>query len=540
MSAARVCWLYHHQLFQLYKVYSMPIQRTLCSKPSYKISTLFDGNTTNHQITRNKIYSILSPLGDFSVSIDDFRSMKNNLHPKQISSFWPCIIDYAISNNYFELRKSLINYILSDKHEHSNTTLIKMLNLLIYEECYNDFKMLYNELIARLTPVEKKVFFNDLAKLLARSPYWRESLELLSTSEMNGFDYTKVYEMICLSAIKFDNVSSVFECLNQLKCCPKDDVFFKFFDKLSTVEEEEEQEEAVGLVDQLFQLMRTHRWIMSSEVAKYIDAWFCKLKDKRWMGNLSAHISSRGYFCSVCNGSLPPADMSQFRLSEMADRFFETVVKGTDIRNLFMSAKSDEIDTLHQFLDSQTEPLDCIIDFLNLMNTRRFQFTDSSGILVAEVLRQINKDFNLRRFCLVSKGNTTLRRPGFWNPIKILGNQLGISVHKFCTNAKSEDDAFLLYMALKSGPQCYIVSNDEFKNYRFSAGRELGEQISRWQSHRHIVLQPFIPSVYLKPSKCDLSVHGSRDIGWHIPYHSGKSRKFYTAVNSWLCLRRVK
>lgn len=44
-------------------------------------------------------------------------------------------------------------------------------------------------------------------------------------------------------------------------------------------------------------------------------------------------------------------------------------------------------------------------------------------------------------------------------------------------------------MAMKSGPQCYIVSNDEFKQYRFSSGPELGEQISRWQSLRQLVLQ---------------------------------------------------
>lgn len=41
--------------------------------------------------------------------------------------------------------------------------------------------------------------------------------------------------------------------------------------------------------------------------------------------------------------------------------------------------------TLKRFVDSQSEPLDCIIDFMNLMNMRKFLSSDSSGLQVAEV-----------------------------------------------------------------------------------------------------------------------------------------------------------
>ncbi|CAH8492478.1 unnamed protein product [Heterobilharzia americana] len=283
---------------------------------------------------------------------------------------------------------------------------------------------------------------------------------------------------MCSSALRFDDFSDVFECMHRLKHSPKDFVFLDFFNKLNGLEEKE----AVNLIDQLFQLISAHGWIMTSPVVKHIQLWFSNSASKNWVGDLSAHISDRGYSCSVCNGSLPLPDMSQFQFSEMADKFYETVLK---------------------------------------------------------VLRKLNRDFNLRRFCFVSKGNTILHNRRFWEVIKTLGDQLGISVHKFCTNVTSEDDAFLLYMALKSGPQCYILSQDQFTNYRFSSGPELGEKISRWQSLRQIVLLNSGP-IYQKPSKCDLRVHGNVDNGWHIPYYSGELKIFHAAVNSWLCLRRLK
>ncbi|KAK4469369.1 hypothetical protein MN116_006927 [Schistosoma mekongi] len=525
------CALYRK--FHFYNNCLNSIQRTFCYEPNNKISTLFE-NVAHQEISKSQIYSVLSPLGDVIVSIDDFRILEKNLHPMN-TSFWPVFLDYSTAHDYPKLRKSLTDYILKDKYEHNNATLMKTLKLLSIQERFTDFRSLYAELLLRLTPIEKKVFQHDFAKLLARTPFWRETLELIPLLEINRYDISSLYGSMCLSALKFDTISSVFECMERLIGSPHDCIFYEFFNKLHGLEEKE----AVHLVSQLFQIMHKRQWIITHDVARHIQHWFTNLKHERWVGDMHAYIN-RGYMCSVCNQSLPPPDMSQFPLSQMADTFYETVIKGTNIENLYLTATSDEVVTLKRFLDSQTEPLDCIIDFLNLMNMRRLHSFDSSGLFVAKIIRQINKDFNLRRFCLVSKGNTIVRRPAFWNSIKMLGNQLGVSVHKFCTNAKSEDDAFLLYMAMKSGPQCYIVSNDEYNNYRYSSGPKLGEQISRWQSLRQLVLQQHGRSIYQKPSKCDLRVHGSLETGWHIPYYSGHVKKLHTAAKSWLCLRRLE
>ncbi|CAH8501129.1 unnamed protein product [Schistosoma mattheei] len=471
MSAYRM----YRLLYQKFHFYNYNIQGRFFSKSNYKITTLFE-NATKQDISRSYINSVLSPLGDFTVSVSDCRDMNNNL-PSTHLSFWPCLLNYAGYHDCPELRRSLTNYILSDINEHSNATLMCTLKLLGIQERYTEFKSLYDYLLLRLNAVEKKVFQNDIAKSVARTPFWRDTPELLFSSETKKCDNSAIYEQMCSSSLKFGTISSFFECMHKLSGSPRENVFYEFFNKLNGLEEEE----SVRLVSQLFQIMQTHRWIITYEIAECIQRWFANLKHERWSGVLSAFVN-RGYLCSVCRKSLPPPDMSQFHFSQMADTFYETVIK---------------------------------------------------------VLRQINKDFNLRRFCFVSKGNTIIRKSEFWNPIKMLGNQLGISVQKFCTNSSSEDDVFLLYMAMKSGPQCYIVSNDEFKQYRFSSGPELGEQISRWQSLRQLVLQPR-GRIYQKPSKCDLCIHGNLETGWHIPYYKGHHQKFHTAVDSWLCLHRLK
>ncbi|CAH8511810.1 unnamed protein product [Schistosoma rodhaini] len=474
MSAYRMYRLFHQKShFYNYCIYN--IQGRFCSKPNYKITTLFE-NLAKQNISRSYINSVLSPLGDFTVSVSDCRDMNNNLHSTHLS-FWPCLLNYTIYNDCPELRRSLTDYILSHKNEHSNVTLMCTLKLLSIQQRFTEFKSLYDYILLRLNPVEKKVFQDDMAKSVAQTPFWRDIFELLSSSEWRKCNNSAIYEHMCSSALKFDTFSSFFECMHKLNGLPRENVFYDFFNKLNGLEEEE----SVHLVSQLFEIMKTHRWIITYEIAECIQRWFANLKHEIWSGDLSAFVN-RGYLCSVCRKNLPPPNMSQFPFSQMADTFYETVIK---------------------------------------------------------VLRQINKDFNLRRFCFVSKESTTLRKSWFWDPIKMLGNQLGISVQKFCTNSSSEDDVFLLYMAMKSGPQCYIVSNDEFKKYRFSSGPELGEQISRWQSLRQIVLQRRGP-IYQKPSKCDLCIHGNLETGWHIPYYKGHHQKFYTAVDSWLCLHRLK
>lgn len=48
----------------------------------------------------------------------------------------------------------------------------------------------------------------------------------------------------------------------------------------------------------------------------------------------------------------------------------------------------------------------------------------------------LHRAYNVSRFCLVGKQRGTLGRKAFWDPIKKLGNETGVSVQTFFTDHK--------------------------------------------------------------------------------------------------------
>ena len=127
---------------------------------------------------------------------------------------------------------------------------------------------------------------------------------------------------------------------------------------------------------------------------------------------------------------------------------------------------------------------------------------------------------------------------------------------------RSNDDAFMIYLALWSGPNCYLLSTDEFRQHRFTLGPEDGAVMAQWQTMRQISIRsthpfllyvcwhPFSPrclyltnlhflliNYFQDPVQCDTRVQGSMAEGWHIPYESGEPRHSYLPTTTWLCLR---
>ncbi|VDM33500.1 unnamed protein product [Hydatigera taeniaeformis] len=101
----------------------------------------------------------------------------------------------------------------------------------------------------------------------------------------------------------------------------------------------------------------------------------------------------------------------------------------------------------------------------------------------------------------------------------------------------SNDDAFMIYLALWSGPNCYLFSNDEFRQHRFTLGTDASPLLARWQAARQISMRSTRPLIFLGPALCDPTIQGSMTEGWHIPYESGGQRPSYLPSNTWLCLR---
>ena len=62
---------------------------------------------------------------------------------------------------------------------------------------------------------------------------------------------------------------------------------------------------------------------------------------------------------------------------------------------------------------------------------------------------------------------------------------------------RSNDDAFMIYMALWSGTKCYLLSNDEFRQHRFTLGPEAGSLLAQWQTARQISIRSANPLTFI-------------------------------------------
>lgn len=58
---------------------------------------------------------------------------------------------------------------------------------------------------------------------------------------------------------------------------------------------------------------------------------------------------------------------------------------------------------------------------------------------------------------------------------------------------RSNDDVFMIYLALWSGPDCHLLSGDEFRQHRFTIGPEAADLLTQWQTARQISIRKFHP-----------------------------------------------
>ncbi|KAL5111574.1 Mitochondrial ribonuclease P catalytic subunit [Taenia crassiceps] len=229
-------------------------------------------------------------------------------------------------------------------------------------------------------------------------------------------------------------------------------------------------------------------------------------------------------------------------LEALTERFYDSVLKGKNEDELLLTTTPNELDSFHTFLKITNCPFDCVIDLPNYLYTvsnRKLPIlsVEEQTSLLSDLILSLHRVYHFNRICLVGKERGIVKKKYFWNIVRTLGNQTGVKVQAFLTDHKSNDDAFMIYLALWSGPNCYLFSNDEFRQHRFTLGPDVSPLLARWQAARQISLRSAHPLTFLGPVLCDTTIQGNMTEGWHVPYESGDQRLSYLPPNTWLCLR---
>lgn len=481
--------------------------------------------------SRNGLLSILEPLKDCSPTYETFKRLQEVVDAKTSKgSFWIQFLNTCTELDRPMLAKAAADFVASAPLLHSKATIMKTLELFAAQSRFAEFRLVFDVLHSDLTGPERIAFASDLIRILSQTPYYRESLNIVPL--LDERHRNSAVRSICEGAARFDSAKSAVASLNDLEpyhLPPPDNFFVELLAKLRAKED-------YSVMESLLEIIRTKHWIISESSATVIASWFNSKDLQVYAAKMGVHIE--GTMCSECKKKLPVFRLSEDVLTSMSEEFYQRAFKGTQDEYLYLTTTPRELNALEKFLESQEDRFDCVIDFLNVMHQLGVPFEPSkAGRFMCELLQTFKRELNLQRFCLVSKGNPVIRHPTFLAQVKELGNRLGISVFSFITQNKSEDDIFTIYMALWSGPHCYLVSNDEFKQHRHTVGSRLGFQISRWQSVRQIGLHQGKHGRLLVPLQCDTCVHGSGDNGWHIPYGDKTQKSSYIPPNLWLCVR---
>uniref|UniRef100_A0A5K3F8F1 ribonuclease P n=1 Tax=Mesocestoides corti TaxID=53468 RepID=A0A5K3F8F1_MESCO len=455
-------------------------------------------------------------------------------HLKQI--FWSKFVSAALTFDKNNLVDSLILYILEKPHSHSTVTLISVLKALGSKRRFDEFRSLYELIKSRLSPSDIVVYAADMSLALALTPFYKDARVLLDMTFERNLPI-KQFSCLLTAAATYGPLHeaiSLVDELHPMMLKPIDSFYSVFIERLYGVEEGKE------LMNQLLKVIQKCQYPISKSTALLIKEWF---ESYGWRGTLGVTFS--GLSCASCLKPVRKLSFSSQDCCRLAELFYEHALKGKTEDELFLTTTNKELESFHSFINSRSRSFDCVVDLPNFLHTVSNRKLNTISIeeqtdMLSDLIHSLHRTYLVNRVCLVGKQRGVVGKKHFWDSIKALGNKTGVSVHTFLTEPKSNDDVFMIYLALWSGPHCYLLSNDEFRQHRFTVGPELGKLLSQWQASRHIRLRNNHPTSFLGPVLCDTSIQGSMISGWHIPYESGEQRPSYLPPNTWLCLQPPK
>ncbi|GAB1609638.1 mitochondrial ribonuclease P catalytic subunit-like [Argonauta hians] len=429
------------------------------------------------------------------------------------------------SHGLVELGVSLIDYIKSQDRSPNIATTAVFMALLSCRASPKDQKtilQLYQDVIGLTGGLLDSQTIRFVIKALCCTDKWKSCFELLSTLELTQPSLPKYLTPIILAAIRSQDINSCFRLLHEAgsKGFSPDDAIYLAFLKAS-------ESDSKFSIEDLFHVMCKYRWIPSKDVLLTVVKYFKRDGNKEGWSEAWIRLNKNGK-CPNCHSPIDRLDIPFSEFRKLRELFFDKVLVGTDI---YQKTNPAELEDFKYFV-AENAPFDLVFDSLN----------------VSFKIGQLrNKSLQLRRvveyFALEKKkkilviGRKYMKR---W-PEKDI-NVIKKLASCFFLEDISEDDPYLLYAALYSGPKCLFISSDEMRDHKFCLGEEYGEVFRRWQFSHQIQLERVRPNghvIFQWPRKEDIRTQKSPS-GWHIPFDDQEVKPSWQGTNTWLCLYNNK
>lgn len=352
---------------------------------------------------------------------------------------------------------------------------------------------------------------NNIAIGIAKTREWRQCIEFL--------DFSVAADEQRLSNLSLQACSAVLK--RALK--HKDyDLFFQVWNKFSQVTLMNDfkcfsdmffdsWKDGSIPFDVLMELLKLNEMPLQVDQFRELQKYW----KSEWKGKINAKLARVGNTCrcSNCNEEIPeydPIEETVFR--KMGEEIFHKMLIGD---NIFKKTSPKELDYFKNFMINQKYPFDYVIDGLNILHMN----TNGQHIL-NEVIENLYKQGH--RVLVLTKGY--VKEEPKWKKMATI----------FTVASRSYDDCYLMLAAFLSGPECYVVTNDDFKDHIAVVDPALKPYFLKWRNQNRVFHRYYN---LLHPPKYKWIGHETEK-GWHIPCRktpnycgTEKDRNAYTFID---------
>lgn len=362
---------------------------------------------------------------------------------------------------------------------------------------------------------------------LCATDRWRESFDYLN--KLTHKPSLTIRNALACAAIRNGDETLTWEILMHLMKAgetPSEKVFEEFLLVALEMVEKNSCQSSIFL-HKVFQYMEARDVIVGEKVVKMIANYFERHPFK-W--NISYTKVNRKGQCEACGRDLKLTDLTSDEFNYLKGVFLERVVKKSD---LFINTTAIEFQQYVEFIEHY-KPFHVVVDGLNAAYTYPL-LPKSRTNLAFQLLKIVKKLAGSTRKVLVM-GRRHMRH---WPPIPM--KRISEKAKLFYTDNISQDDPFLLYAALASGPNTLFLSVDLMRDHISRLQDPYTIQLfKKWQQSHQIFVTCDEDNVikFAEPLRHSIQVQGKVDHRWHIPFDDSIGLDPYEELNNWLCVRR--
>ncbi|XP_023227183.1 mitochondrial ribonuclease P protein 3-like [Centruroides sculpturatus] len=435
----------------------------------------------------------------------------------------------SLKKNY-TLAKSFLEYLREKKMEPNVATLSAYLYLCSFnvEVCGEETILsAYKNIVSKIKILDS-ITRHNIVQALSVTSHWMIAYDIINKNELVPSECEN-YCAVSSAAFKHNRTDIALKLVQQifsLRGKLTENVYVRWLEAALNNPSELHQ-----LIEQLLSYLTSSEALLPVNCVDKLVECFKSLKNEKWTSKL-VNINRQG-ICPNCNHRLSCIDVTTDQFNMLKDAVLSKLMKDTDV---YLKTTPDELNRFLNFV-KHTSPYDLVIDGLNVSHYQSKKSAIDRALQLYYVVKHFAKNKNLKILIL---GRRHMKN---W-PRKYM-DSIQQMAHVFYTDNISQDDPFMIYAAVYSGPKTLVMTKDLLRNHKFSLqDPTLAMYFERWRSTHQMFLDRVYKETgtvkYQEPLHHSITAQGSMTDSWHIPYDNNNVQGPYDICEHWLCLTKIK